>query len=86
MRNNIKNSSYNPANIKSLVFNPESCYSEIILTEGIVILNRAKVSNCEINDLQLNMPYTEEGLVMTKKRLFHRFFHKNNTTLILWTL
>jgi hypothetical protein len=68
---------------KTLMFTAMNRSVDVVLTGGIVVLDKAKVSNCEIDNLELNMTYMEEGKVKSRKKLFHLFIKKRRIVPIL---
>ena len=60
----------------SILFTAMKKSTEIVITEGLVVLNRAQLSNCDFEQIELNLSYTKDGQGNNAKRPFKNYSHK----------
>ena len=65
-----------PNNKRSIFFTAMKKSAEIVITKGLVVLNKAQLSNCDFEQIELNLSYTEDGQANTVNRPFKNYSHK----------
>ncbi len=68
-----------PNNKRSIFFTSMKKSAEIVITKGLVVLNKAQLSNCDLVKIELNLSYTEDGQANNVKRPLKNYSHKKIT-------
>lgn len=64
---------YYRKNARNLTFTTRQTTSEIILTKGMVILDKASIEGCDLNEVELMLSYVEEGQSKSVTKRFRNF-------------
>jgi len=67
------NLTYRKGNYRKLQFNALNKTTEMIITNGILVLDKATLSNCKHNDIVIHLSYQEENNIKTVTKPLSQF-------------
>jgi hypothetical protein len=70
-RNRRKNGFY-----KKLQFNALNKSAEMVLTQGMIVLDNAVLSNCDVKDVILKLSFTEDNKPVTLTKKINDYYSK----------